>query len=145
MTPVFTAKVNSAGKLQIDNADDFALYVGNLAGKDVEVVVKKKVKNRTSQQNKALHLYFTLLATALNEAGFDLKKVLLPEVDIPFSPYNIKEYLWRPVQEAQLGKKSTTQLTTSEIDIIYDTVNRAIAERTGISIPFPSIDNQFEV
>lgn len=95
---------------------------------------------RTARQNNSLHLYFTLLAEELNAAGFDMRKVIRDGVDIPWSAYNVKENLWRPVQEAQLGKKSTTKLTTKEIDVIFDTVNRVIGERTGIHVPFPSID-----
>ena len=97
-------------------------------------------KTRTDLQNKSLHLYFQLLADELNAGGFDMRKVIRDGVDIPWSAYNVKENLWRPVKEAQLGKKSTTKLTTKEIDIIFDTVNRAIGERTGIHVPFPNID-----
>lgn len=97
-------------------------------------------EQRTGKQNNALHLYFTLLADEMNSAGYDMKKVIRQEVDIPWNTYSVKEYLWRPVQEAQLGKKSTTKLTKDEIDKIYDTVNRVIGERTGIHVPFPSIE-----
>lgn len=95
---------------------------------------------RTAKQNNALHLYFTLLAQALNESGYDMKKVIRQEVDIPWNPYSIKEYLWRPVQEAQLGKKSTTKLKKNEIDQVYETINRVIGERTGVHVPFPSLE-----
>ena len=93
-------------------------------------------KTRTSKQNKALHVYFQLLADALNDAGFDMKKVM--RVDIPWTAYAIKEYLWKPVMKQQLGKESTRDLETKEIDQIYDTVNRAVGERTQIHVPFPS-------
>lgn len=96
---------------------------------------------RTLKQNSSLHLYFTLLADELNSAGYDMKKTIRQEVDIPWNAYSIKEYLWRPLQEAQLGKKSTTELTTTEIDQIYDTLNRVIGERTGVSVAFPSIES----
>jgi hypothetical protein len=33
----------------------------------------------------------------------------------------VKEYLWRPLQKAILGKQSTTELTTKEIDKVFDT------------------------
>lgn len=96
---------------------------------------------RTAKQNNALHLYFTLLAQALNEAGYDMKKTIRNEIDIPWNPYSVKEYLWRPVQEAQLGKRSTTKLKKQEIDQIYDTINRAIGERTGVHVEFPSLES----
>ena len=99
----------------------------------------KTQKQRTIQQNKALHLYFTLLAEALNDAGLDMRKVLKPEVDIPWTSITVKEFLWRPIQSLQLGKRSTTELTTKDIDTIFDTVNRHIAKH-GVHIPFPSIE-----
>lgn len=93
---------------------------------------------RTLQQNKALHLFFRLLADELNSAGLDMRKTLKPSIDIPWSPNTIKEYLWRPIQEAQLIKKSTTELNTSEINKIWETLNRHLGERFGLYVPFPT-------
>ena len=95
---------------------------------------------RTSQQNRSLHLYFTLLADELNSAGYDMRKTLQDSIDIPWSPSSVKSFLWKPVQEAMLEKESTTELTTKEIDRIYDVINKAIGERTGVHVPFPSKD-----
>ena len=103
------------------------------------------MEQRTLKQNSALHLYFTLLAEALNDAGFDAKKTLKPEIEIPWSPEMIKELIWRPVQEIYLRKKSTTQLDKQkDIDIIYEIVNRHIGERTGIHVPFPNIESAID-
>lgn len=95
---------------------------------------------RTPQQNKALHKYFELLADELNAAGYDMKRTLRHDVDIPWTPETIKEYLWRPIQEAQLQKKSTTQLDTTEINKVYETLNRHLGEKTGVHVAFPSFD-----
>jgi hypothetical protein len=100
----------------------------------------EKIEQRTPRQNNALHLFFSLLAEELNAGGYDMRKVIREAIDIPWTPYSVKEYLWRPVQKAQLGKKSTTKLTTKEIDQVYDTVNRVIGERTGVHVDFPSIE-----
>ncbi len=99
---------------------------------------KTKERQRTGQQNRSLHLYFTFVAGILVENNIDMKLLLQDGIDIPPTPTNVKEVLWRPIQVAQLGKKSTTQLTTKEIDQIFDTVNRHIAKH-GVHIPFPSI------
>ena len=85
-----------------------------------------------------------MLAEALNDAGYDMKKVIRANMDIPWTDYNVKEFLWRPVQEAQLGKKSTTQLTTDEIDKVFEVINKAVGERTGVHVPFPSIETMYE-
>jgi len=97
---------------------------------------------RTLQQNKAMHLYYSQLAEALNDAGLDMKKVLKPHVDIPWTPASIKAHLWHPVQEAMLGKESTTALDTQQVSAVYDVLNRHISEKFGISVQFPRWDRQ---
>lgn len=100
---------------------------------------EKIEKDRTVRQNRALHLYFKMLAENLNGKGLDMRKVLKPEVDIPWSGTTVKEYLWRPVQMAQLMKESTIDLKTQEIDLIFNTINRHLA-KFGVHEPFPSIE-----
>ena len=99
-------------------------------------------KPRTLTQNKALHLYFTHLAPELNGSGLDMREVLKPGVDIPWSGKTVKEYLWRPVMEIQLGKESTTEMTTKDIDKVFDTITRHIGEKFGLEVSFPSIESQ---
>ena len=101
---------------------------------------EKKYPQRTKQQNKALHVLFNLLAGTLNDNGLDMRKTLKPEIDIPWSGPSVKEFLWRPVQEAQLSKKSTTELTTVEIDQVFDTINKHLGEKFSLHTPFPSIE-----
>lgn len=103
--------------------------------------MEKKHPRRTNRQNAALHVLFRLMADKLNENGLDMKRTLKPEVDIPWGPVAVKEFLWRPIQEIQLGKRSTTELTTKEIDVVFETINRHIGEKFGIHIPFPSIED----
>lgn len=100
----------------------------------------KKYPQRTKQQNKAIHVLFRLLAETLNENGLDMRKTLKPDIDIPWSGASAKEYLWRPIMKAQLNKDSTTELTTVEIDEVFDTINKHLGEKFGIHIPFPSIE-----
>ena len=108
---------------------------------EVEIKITEIRQKRTLAQNNALHLYFTQLATALNDAGFDMKKTIKEGIDIPWTAMTIKEYIWRPVMETYLHKSSTTELNKQEdIDNIYDIINRTIAERTGVTVPFPSLD-----
>lgn len=93
---------------------------------------------RTEKQNKALHKYFTMIADILNDAGLDMRVVLKPEIDIPWTPKSVKEHLWRPVQEVYLGKRSTTELTTKDINAIYEILNRHLSEKFGTFIAFPN-------
>ena len=98
-----------------------------------------KDQRRTMQQNKAMHLWFQQIADTLNDAGLDMRKVLKPHIDIPWTKDNVKEFMWRPVQTAVCLKKSTTKLTPKEVTLIFDTFNRHLA-KFGVHIPFPSID-----
>ena len=95
---------------------------------------------RSTRQNRAIHKYFELLADELNSAGWDMKRTLRHDVDIPWNGDTVKQWLWKPIQEAMLGKKSTTQLTTKEIDKVYETLNRHLADKLGVHTPFPSVD-----
>ena len=102
------------------------------------------MKKRTLQQNKALHLWYKQLAETLNNSGFDMKSVI-KDVDIPWSAYTVKEHLFRPTMKTMLGKDSTTELETHEIDQIFGVISKVIGERTGIFIPFPSIEEMIKL
>lgn len=98
------------------------------------------MEQRTSKQNAALHVYFNLLAEALNDAGYDMRRTLKQDIDISWTPDNIKNYLWRPIQEAKVNKHSTTELTTKEIDSVFDELNRHLGTKLGVHVPFPTIE-----
>jgi len=98
-------------------------------------------KKRTSLQRKALQLYCKMLADELNDAGLDMKKVLKPEIDIPWTMESVKNFLWRPIQEAMFDKESTTELNTDEVTKVYEVLNRHTAQKLGVGLRFPSIDS----
>ncbi len=104
-------------------------------------------EKRTSQQNKAIHLWYRQLAEALNREGHDVNKIIkaMKEgVSLSFSELLVKEVLWRPIQEALYGKKSTTELLKQEeIDKIVEVLVRFLGENMGMIIPiFPSKENK---
>jgi len=96
-------------------------------------------KQRTPSQNNALHKFFELLADELNQGGWTVQLVLKEKIDLDWDSSKVKELLWRPAQQAILGKKSTTELSKIEdIDKIYEHLNRHLAEKFQIHIPFPN-------
>jgi len=101
-------------------------------------VTIKNMDYRSLQQNKALHLYFQLVADALTDAGLDIKHVI--KADVPWTAQSVKSILWKSLQKALLGKESTTKLKKDEIDKVYDVMNRVLSERYGIYVPFPNRD-----
>ena len=96
---------------------------------------------RTEQQNKALHLWFDQLATALNDAGLPIPAVLEKKsVDVEWNDRCVKELLWRPIQVIVTGKESTTKPNASEYTKIYEILNRHMGTIFGVHVPFPSMD-----
>ena len=105
----------------------------------------KKEDIRTQAQNNALHLFFQQLSDELNEKGITMKAVLENfNLEVPATKYGIKEYIWRPLQESMLGKKSTKDLLKKkEIDMIWDSLNKFFAEQMKLQIPpFPSYESK---
>lgn len=107
-------------------------------------VEEKEAKQRTTRQNRAIHLMFTHMAQSLNDAGMDMKRTLRPNVDIPWSPETVKQYLWKPIQKAQLDKESTTELSTTEVDDVLRTLNRYFGEKHGMTFELPSVETIME-
>lgn len=98
-----------------------------------------KENKRTIRQNKALHLWFTMLANDLNNAGLDMRVVLKPEIDIPWTPANVKEHIYKPILKALTLKESTTQMDTKDPTVIWDIINRHLGEKFDFEVPaFPS-------
>lgn len=90
---------------------------------------------RTDRQNRALHLWLTMVADALNAAGLDQRKVLKPGVSIPWTQEAAKEQLWRPIQEAMFEKRSTTELAKGEVGRVEEVIVRHLSEKFGFECP----------
>lgn len=95
---------------------------------------------RTNLQNDSLHLYCTLIARALNDAGYSYKKrsILNDEIiEVPFTMDMIKEGIWREIQITLFGIKSTTKLTSRMINQIIDVITDWLVQK-GIRVEFPN-------
>lgn len=92
-------------------------------------------KIRTLAMNRALHQFLQMLADGLNDAGLDMKKVLKPEVEIPWTKDSAKEYLWRPLQKVLIDEESTADASTSEYTPVYQTLCRHLAAKFGFRAP----------
>ena len=69
-----------------------------------------------------------------------MRTVLKPTVEIPWDTDTVKNHLWRPIQKAMLEKDSTTELTTAEVNKIYEVLDRHLLTKFQINMPFPSAD-----
>ena len=91
----------------------------------------------TGQQNKSLHLFFRLLADELNGAGFSVMETLRHDAEIPWTEELVKALMWKPIQNAMYDKTSTQRLTTTQTQEVYETLNRHLAEKIGVHVPWP--------
>lgn len=111
--------------------------------KYVEVEIRRVAKQRTLTQNRALHLFCRWLAETLNAAGFDMRRTLKHDAEIPWTETAVKDHLWRPIQVALTSKQSTTEITTVEPTEIYKVLARHLGERLGVECPpWPKRDEQ---
>ena len=95
-------------------------------------------ENRTRRQENSYHLWFRMVAKQLNDAGMDMRACLKPDVEIPWSEESVKNHIWRPIQEILCDVESTTDLTTRDVDAIYQVISRHFAAKHGIQLPpFP--------
>lgn len=73
--------------------------------------------------------------------GIERKTVMLDlgEYSCPIDEAFMKE-VWRAIQFTQTGKRSTTELETDEVNRVYETFNRFLADNYGVHCPFPSME-----
>lgn len=97
-------------------------------------------KQRTSQQNKSIHLYLTQVAHELNNQGQTLQNVVkaITKVEIRPTKDNLKEVVWHEIQKVLFKKESTTFLTKLEVNEVYEVMSAWLAKHFGIDIPFPA-------
>lgn len=113
-----------------------------LLEKKCKVEIKEIKKTRSTRQNSALHLYFTLISNELNEMGAEFNYTGLKGMAIStrYTPDIVKDFFWRPIQETLYKFKSTTKLTTEQINEIVDVISKFFAEK-GVNLEFPSIES----
>lgn len=123
-----------------EDAEKAMTILAKAIAEKTTVDIVKKSNFRTITQNAALHLMFEQLADELNSKGLDQRKVLKESIEIPWTKDSIKEYLWRPIQEAKFDTTSTTDLKTNEIDEVFKILQRHLNQKLNIGIEFPSIE-----
>lgn len=95
----------------------------------------------TTPQMRALHKFCADVAAELNGIGIRFKSVSVLSGNIIEADWDkdlVKERIWRPVQLSILKKKSTTKLTTTEVDKVAKPIMDLLYERFGIGLLFPS-------
>ncbi len=130
----------TGGKLQGMDATQCEELAHYLKEGDLYIITVKPAKPkamRTLAQNSSMWLYFRKLAEALNDAGWDMRKVLKPEIEIPWNKDTVCEHLWKPIQLAVTGKASTRELDTKQPGDIHMVLDRHTGSKLGVTVPFP--------
>lgn len=129
-----------------DTIREWLIFLEKNEGHKVFVEIDRETGIRTPPQNNALHLGLDFIAKALNDAGFDMRKVLKPEIEIPWSTKSAKDFLFRPVMKMMTGKESTTELSKQEVSEVWDTLMKFLGEKHHVEyISFPSEESKPKV
>ena len=140
-------QIDSKGKFKVDKFfyDELKRIVELKSWHREQALLKflnelSPIQQRTGQQNRALHKFFSMLSETLNLAGLEMKLVLKGDTQIWWTVESVKEYLWRPLQKVMFQKESTTELEKQiEIDKIHEQLMHILGEKHGVEyIPFPS-------
>lgn len=92
-------------------------------------------QQRTLTQNNSLHMWCKMLSDLLNDSGLDMRKVMRQDVDIPWTQASVKDRIWKPVQEAVIGKESTTEADRNEYTKVFEVISVHLAKKFGVTVP----------
>jgi len=114
--------------------------------KDKYLILTLEKQQRTLTQGKSIHLYCDMLAYELTSIGFDIRKTLREDFQIPWDKDSVKKLMWHPVQKAMFGTDSTAQLTTDQVSKVYEVIRKHIFDITigEVDVLFPSKENMNE-
>jgi hypothetical protein len=93
-------------------------------------------KQRTIQQNKSIHRGCTDIANTLVEHGQNLA-IVIQRLDVRPTMESVKD-IFRAIAKSKYGVESTTELTTAQINPIWEELTKAVSEATGVYVNFPS-------
>jgi hypothetical protein len=124
MIPVFLATIQK-GKLVFNNPDGFEKYLWKLNDKSVDVVVRLPRKDRSYKQNRFLWgICYELISES---TGYTREEV-----------HDAMRLLFlKDEDRAILTLKSTTSLTTVEMNEYWAKIQQFAAEKLNLIIPDP--------
>jgi len=128
------------GQMDFGSQQELTDWLSDKEGKRLEFKVVNQT--RSSAQNKSIHLYLEQRARVLDEQGHTMQDVLnaIRRAEIRVTMLALKEIVWKGLQWVMFKKKSTSKLSKSEVDRVYEVCERFFQKEfsdTGY-IPFPS-------
>ena len=125
LTPRFPGRVTDGGQLKVSDREALSRYLTTLAGRDVDVVVKRHRKDRTSPQNR--YYYGVVVAVLADHLGYE-RDELHEAVAQKFLSLTGPD---DPLQR----RRSTADLTTAEMTDYIEQVRRFASSEFGCYIP----------
>ncbi len=135
--PAFYATVSDLGKLELSDTQRKAMarWTRTLAGQEVEVLVRKRTRRRSSDQNRA---WWGLIIPAIT-AGCDMDPNSTHDKELVH--YGLVEKCFGVERNEKLGvdlpKARSSKLTTKEFSYLMDWAAKWAAEELGIYVPLP--------
>lgn len=126
--------------------DALSDFLAKNSGQRMSVEVKIINDQRTPPQNNAIHQWCEDVAKYFNDAGLDMRAVLKPEADIPWTKESVKTMIWHEIQARMFpdavdknGKPSTSKLKKDQPSQVEQVIARHFSETRGLTLPpFPS-------
>src|SRR5690554_5884500 len=103
--------------------------------------MKNEKPTRSSLQNRSMHQLFRNVAEEMNDRGIDMG-VVLESIRIEVNEDNIKE-IWRAIQKVVVGKESTAELTTAEVDRVYEQFVLTLSKLGLEDLEWPSVEKLY--
>jgi hypothetical protein len=82
---------------------------------------------RTKAQNRLIHQFCKITSESLNDCGLTVTDVIKYETN--WTANKVKELIFKPVVKDLYEKDSTTKLDKKELDLVFDTIIRALATK----------------
>lgn len=123
----------------MDEADAFIRYIKFCVEQGNERIYQIEHPTLTIRQNRAIHAFLGHLARLYNDHDITVaavSEVLQSRVSVEWTGDMAKEAIWRPLQKAITGKRSSTKIDTAQVSTIVGAVQRMSADHLGVSVPF---------
>ena len=134
VTLTYEAKAETIEK----GIDQVKAIMGAVGFKNFKVT--HRPDQRSLNQNAALHLYFEMLEQEAQNMGATMDMLIKKPNELPITKHLLKD-LFRLIGKTMYGRDSTAELKKNEMSEVIKAFQKILAERLGISINFPSIDN----
>lgn len=109
-------------------------YIFDLEGY-VEIEIRRP--KRTLAQNNSLHKWLSQYEQICKEDGVTAEMLLSEKSSVPVTANFLKDLI-RHIAKTMFGKEHTSELTTSELSTVSEVFQKAMSEKIGKFIPFPS-------